>query len=94
MKHILVKHKVKEFESWKKVFDADAANRKKMGSKGGMLFCSLEDPEMVYILFEVKDIEVAKEFFGSKELKKTMKDAGVVGKPEVTLLDEGMEFKV
>ncbi len=93
MRHILVRHKVKDFDVWKKLFDADAGNRQASGSKGAVVLRALDDPNMVYILFEMEDMDRAKAFFQSDQLKKTMENAGVVGEPHVHYLDEGIKVK-
>ncbi len=93
MKHILVRHKVKDFDAWRTFFDADAENRRTIGSKGGVVLRALDDPNMVYILYEMEDIEKAKAFFQSDQLKKTMENAGVIGEPHIHYLDEGIKTK-
>ena len=42
---------------------------------------SMEDPNVVYILFAVSDWEKANERANSEDLKKLMTDAGVEGPP-------------
>jgi hypothetical protein len=93
MRYVLVKHKVKDFDIWKKIFDADAGNRQAAGSKGGVLLRAMDDPNMVYILFEMEDVEKAKGFFRSAQLKKTMEKAGVIEEPHIHFLDTGIKFK-
>lgn len=94
MIHTLIRQKVKDFDEWKKIFDDDDKNRKSAGSMGGHVFRSLDDPNEAFVLIEYNDLDKAKKFFGSDELKETMKTAGVIGKPDVYILNEGMRFKV
>jgi glutathione synthase/RimK-type ligase-like ATP-grasp enzyme len=93
MIHALIRHKVKDYDEWKKHFDADAVHRKPGGSKGGHVFRSKNDPNEVYILMEMDSMEKAEKFILSEQLKKTMKEAGVVGKPDIVFLDDGEKFK-
>jgi hypothetical protein len=44
---------------------------------------SIDDPNMVYIIFAITDMAKAKARVGSPELKKLMKDAGVDGPPQI-----------
>ncbi|HEY3421452.1 MAG TPA: hypothetical protein VGK23_12950 [Methanomassiliicoccales archaeon] len=94
MIHAIVRQNVKDFDAWKKVFDEDAGNRKTGSSKGGHLFRALDDPNNVFLLLEYEDLDKAKKFMNSDELKEAMKKAGVVGKPDIYLLDEGIRIKV
>jgi hypothetical protein len=93
MIHALVRHKVKDYDEWKKGFDADANNRKSAESKGGHVFRSMDDPNEIFILFEIDTLQKAQGFFYSDKLKQTMKETGVVGKPDIHFLDEGVRFK-
>lgn len=94
MIHAMVRQNVKDFDAWKKVFDEDAANRKGAGSMGGHVFRALDDPNNVFVLLEFDDLDKAKKFMGSDSLKEAMKKAGVVGKPDIYLMDEGTRTKV
>jgi hypothetical protein len=93
MIHVLIRHKVKDYDEWKKFFDDHAANRKSGGSMGGHIFRSNHDPNEVHILMEMESLEKAEMFILSEPLKKTMKEAGVMGKPEIVFLDKGERFK-
>ena len=47
----------------------------------------MDNPNEVFLLFEVKDVEKAKEFGASANLREVMQDAGVVDKPDLYFLD-------
>ena len=47
------------------------------------LLRNTDDPNEVVILFEAKDIQKAKEFAGSADLREAMQNAGVVDKPDI-----------
>jgi heme-degrading monooxygenase HmoA len=76
------------------VFDEHAAIRKANGSKGGRLFRSEKDPNEVLILFEWEDFGKARAFAESEDLRKRMEQAGVIGKPDLYILDEIEKFSV
>jgi heme-degrading monooxygenase HmoA len=83
----MVKHTVADYARWKLVFDADGANRQASGSKGGQVFRSADDPNEVVLLFEW-DLEKARQYSQSEEVRAKMQDAGVLDSPEVSVLDE------
>jgi hypothetical protein len=94
MMHALIRQNVKDFNAWKKVFDEDGVNRKMASSKGGHVFRALDDPNNVFVLVEFEDLDNATKFMNSDGLKEAMKKAGVVGKPDVYMMDEGTRVKV
>ncbi len=88
MAYLLVRHKVKDYDKWKTVFDEHATTRKASGSKGGRLFRNADNPNETVILFEWESIEKARKFANSEDLQKTMQRAGVSDKPNVYFLEE------
>ena len=94
MAQLIIRHKVKDYPKWKSMFDEHGAKRKAAGSQGGRLFRSEKDPNEVVILFEWQDLGKARQFAESEDLRKTMDQAGVVGKPEIYFLDEIEKFTV
>jgi hypothetical protein len=81
---MLVVQRVKNYDAWKTVFDADVQARKDAGMSGHSLMRGASDPNLVAVWAPVGDIEKAKAFGASKELKDKMKQAGVQGKPDVS----------
>ena len=88
MPFILVRHKVEDYARWKPVFDDHTATRGAGGSKGGRLFRNSDDPNEVIVLLEWDDLEKARQFAGSDDLRETMQRAGVSDRPDVYFLDE------
>ncbi|WP_406657299.1 hypothetical protein V7O62_01720 [Methanolobus sp. ZRKC2] len=88
MVYLLVKHKVKDFSKWKPGFDEYSSKRKETGSKGGMLFRTSDDPNEVEILLEWDTLEDARKFNESKELEEKMKELGVIGNLDISVLDK------
>lgn len=78
---VLVKHKVKDWDAWKKVFDADQPNRTAAGLTDRALGYEYGDNHMVSMVFLVSDMKKADEFSKSETLKKKMEEAGVEGSP-------------
>ncbi len=87
MSYVIVKHKVADYARWKPIFDADGANRQAVGSKGGQLFRSADDPNDVVMLFEW-DLEKARQFSQCDALTAKMQEVGGLGPPDFYLLEE------
>jgi hypothetical protein len=86
MSYLLVRHKLRNFEEWKRVYDGHEAARRKAGLTEKYLFRDAEDPTEVTLLFEASDDSKARAFATSDDLREAMKNAGVLGKPDIHLL--------
>jgi heme-degrading monooxygenase HmoA len=87
MSYVMVKHTVADYARWKPIFDADGANREIAGSQGGQLLRSADDPNEVVILFEW-DLEKARQYSQSEEVRAKMQEAGVLDPPDFYFLEE------
>lgn len=88
MAQLFVKHKVKDYPAWKRVFDGFIETRKASGEKKYQIFHPDNDPNNLLAIFEWDNLGNAKKFASSPELKETMGNAGVVEKPEIYFLEE------
>lgn len=79
---------VKDFGLWKKVFDAHADLRKSNGELSHQIFQDASDPNRVTVLNKWNSLEIARKFSQSPELKAAMAEAGVIGPPTFSLLNE------
>ncbi|HLF44803.1 MAG TPA: hypothetical protein VI548_00150, partial [Chitinophagaceae bacterium] len=80
---IIVAHRVKNVDAWLKVFDKEGTNsRREYGLIDRGVAIDINEPNMVYILFAIKDKEKATARLNSEDLKKIMSDAGVEGTPQ------------
>jgi hypothetical protein len=86
MHHLLIRHKVADFAKWKPFYDAHEPVRHKAGLKEKLLSRNLNDPSEIVLLFEAADIQKAKDFAASPELRQTMEKAGVVDAPTIWYL--------
>ena len=76
--------KVKDFDSWIKVFDGEgAAMRAKDGLQDGVLAQGIDDPHLVYLVFKITNLEQAKAAMTDPARKKLMQKSGVMGEPEI-----------
>jgi len=82
---VIIKHRVKDFDAWLKVYDNEGMEkRKEHGIVDRALARGMDDPNMVYVVFAITDWEKANARMASEDLKKIMTDAGVEGTPEFT----------
>ncbi len=88
MAHILVRHKVADFDKWKPLFEDHRPVREAASLKNLYLWRNERDPNDIIVLFEASDLAKAKEFLGSSELKIKMQEDGVQGAPEIVFLSE------
>jgi len=86
MMHMLVRHKVADFAKWKPVYDAHLSARQKAGLAEEHLFRNADDPNEVLLLFSMEDLDKAKAFTASNDLRQAMEKSGVRDKPDVYFL--------
>lgn len=85
--YMLIRHKVRNFSEWKRGYDAHLPKRIEAGLTEKYLLRGADDPNEVILLFEAKDINRAKAFAESADLKEAMQQAGVVDKPDIYSLN-------
>ena len=88
MSYFLVRAKVEDYEKWKPGFDEHSATRQERGSKGGRLFRNADDPNEVTIVLAWDNLENARQFAQSEELREAMQRHGVVDQPDIYFLEE------
>ena len=92
MPYVLIRTKVQDYAQWKPVFDADGLTRQANGSRGGQLFRTASDPNELVMLFEWDDLEKARQFAQSEDLRQAMQRSGVVDQPDVYFLKDGEQL--
>ena len=88
MPYLLVRHKLEDYDRWKPAFDEHGATREQNGSQGGRLFRNVDDPNETVILLAWDDLDNARRFAQSDDLRETMQRAGVAEQPDVYFLEE------
>jgi heme-degrading monooxygenase HmoA len=88
MASIVVRHKVKDYATWKAGYDDNGPTRKAAGCQGTVVYRSADDPSEVVIVFEWDSVENAKQFAGSDELREKMEEVGVIDRPDMYFLNE------
>lgn len=86
MGYLLVRHKVKEFDEWKHVFEAHGEAQRKAGLRIDKVMRNAYEPNEVFLLFEVLDLAKARGFVFSPEVPRAQAESGVVDKPDIYFL--------
>jgi len=94
MPALLIRHHVADYAAWKAVFDEHALTRRANGSQGGRLFHNASDPHEVLLLLEWDDLERARLFADSDDLRVAMARAGVTDRPDIWFLADGDRIPV
>ena len=84
---IILRHDVKDFEEWKKYFDADEPRRANEGVKLLGLYTSVNNPNDVTMIFEAPNEELYYKMMSDHQLQETMKKAGVISAPRASILN-------
>ena len=84
---LLIRHKVRDFSKWKRGYDAHLPKRVEAGLAEKHLFRGAHDSNEVVLLFEAKDLNRAKAFAESVDLRETMQKVGVLDKPDIYFLN-------
>ena len=86
MEYLIIRHKVEDFDTWKKVFDQDKKRRIQEGLTDMLLLRDDNNLNEVTIILEFYDLVKAQYFVSDPELTAIMKKAGVLGRPEFILV--------
>jgi hypothetical protein len=82
------RHRVRDYDAWRAVYDGFADVQKEHGVKAEAVFRMLDDPDDVVIIHDFADAETARAFFAMPELKDAMQKAGVEGEFTLWLAEE------
>ena len=78
MKTLLCRNRVQDYSRWKKVFDSHTDAHRSVGLQLMGLWRSLEEPNNVFFLFEVTDVEEARAFLNDPESAEAGEVSGVL----------------
>lgn len=80
---VIVTHKVKDWDAWKKSFDSHKQTRLDAGMTDRAISYSVGDTHTVTVAFVINDMKKAEAFMASKDLKDKMAESGVTGPPNI-----------
>jgi hypothetical protein len=83
MVRLFVRHKVHDYATWRKGYDAFDPTRVKLGAHGHAVYREVDDANDITVWHDFNSLEAAKAFANSAELKAAMSGAGVIGAPTV-----------
>ena len=86
--YTIVTHPVKDFDTWKTIFDQFEPIRKKAGELSAVVLRHADDPNMVTIINTWDSIEAPQAFLNCEELKAGMAEAGVTAPPTIIFANE------
>lgn len=78
MTYMLCRNRVAEFSSWKAIFGSHESAHLNSGLKLVKLWRSLEDPNNIFFLFEVSNLDAARAFIGNPEAAQAAEASGVL----------------
>ena len=88
MINVLVHHEVADYPAWKAKFDSALDFRHQNGERSCRIFHSAGNLNDLTLIFEWENLDKARTFMSSDELKTRMAAAGVKGQPHVEFLTE------
>jgi hypothetical protein len=88
MTYLLIKNQVRDFAQWEAEYNTHEEKRREASLEDQLILRNSENPNEIFLLFKVGNIEKAQQFIQSDELKQAMEKAGTVGEPVMYFLDE------
>ena len=87
MAHAILHHTVEDYEKWRPLYDEDESRRTEAGIRTLDVYRDSENPNNIFIYWEVDDPNKLKEMFNDPELKEKMQEAGVSSEPVWNILN-------
>jgi quinol monooxygenase YgiN len=85
---MFIKSKLSDYDNWKRFYDDFAPTRKEKGVTGAGVYRHANDPDMVTVTHQFKNIQAATEFANLEVLKLAMMKSGVVGPPDIWFTED------
>jgi hypothetical protein len=80
---LMMRSKVKDWDAWKKVFDAHKQIRIDAGITDRVVAHTVGDTHNITLVFAIADMAKANAFLNSQDLKDRMKESGAEGPPDM-----------
>ncbi|HVO02775.1 MAG TPA: hypothetical protein VMT54_11270 [Candidatus Cybelea sp.] len=81
MTTLFVRHTVKDYAAWRKIYDGAGPIQKQHGVTKEAVYQSADNPNDVTVTHDFATAAAAKAFMALPELKQAMQKGGVVGAP-------------
>ncbi len=83
MPTLFLKHKVASYDTWRPAYDGHLSKRNEAGLKEIGVYRESKDPNTLLIAWATDDVNKARTFISSPDLKTRMKEAGVISEPVI-----------
>jgi heme-degrading monooxygenase HmoA len=94
MSYVLIRHRVANYAKWKRAVKSFKAHRKASGEKSFYVCRSSKDSNDLTVFCGWDTAARLRRFVKSAELRKAMKGAGVISKPEVSFFSQMEDLSV
>ncbi|MBI3880151.1 MAG: hypothetical protein HY301_08815 [Verrucomicrobia bacterium] len=94
MPSVLIRHKIANYAKWKRAVLAFKKFRKASGEKSFRCYRSSASPNLVTVVCCWSTTAKMKKFIKSADLRKAMRSAGVVSKPEIQFFAKAEDLSV
>lgn len=84
----VVKHRVHDYNSWRKVYEEAAPLQRENGVTSEHVYRSKDDPNELLVLHNFASMPEAESFFANPELKGAMERSGIEGTPRIELYED------
>ena len=88
MTKVIVQHNVADYDRWYPVFTEHQSIRRQHGATGHSINREVADPNSVVIVNEFATLDGARAFSQDPSLPAAMERGGVMGAPQVWIVDE------
>ena len=88
MAKVIVQHGVADYDRWLPVFTEHEAVRRKHGATGHSVTRDSSDPNNIVVVNDFATLDGARGFASDPSLPEVMGRAGVVGHPQVWIVDD------
>lgn len=88
MSTVFIRHRVDDYDAWKVAFDEHGSTRREHGLTDTALLRDADDGNMVTITMSTDDVDGARTFLGSDDLRETMQRAGVASAPDLWIAND------
>ena len=85
---VILSHEVTNFSEWKAGFDSGESLRQQAGVKTIEVFNAVDNPNNVTVITEFPSAEAVQGFLANPNLKADMEKAGVIGAPDLKILNK------
>jgi len=81
---IIVKRKLKDYDSWKQLVSERNEVRQEYGSNGAMIYRNAKDPNEVYLVFDWDDGKPYSRYFNLPDVQQSLAETGTTDVIEVS----------